>query len=334
RWLTKEEIASGKELSKGFALGLHIPKRFDKILDLDVCYLQSDLSVAILNRVRKIALEQKWTFYNSRSHSGYLKNLVFRTGHRSGDLMIILVTDAYDPGRLELFTDTLVREFPVITTVVNSINSGRSPVASGDVEHVSFGDGAIREQLGPLLFEISPTSFFQPNTLQAEQLISTVVEFLNPSQGQTVYDLFCGLGTFGLSVSHRLETVVGVENNETSVQMARKNCQLNDIENCIFQTGDAIEALSSEFMVRFGRPDCLILDPPRPGLHPKLCEAILRAKPERVVYTSCNPATQARDLQLLSEAYQVEQVQPIDMFPQTYHIEAVAALQLRQGRPG
>jgi 23S rRNA (uracil1939-C5)-methyltransferase len=329
RWLTREEIDSGKPLTKGFALGLHIPKRFDKILDLDVCYLQADPSVAIMNRVREIALEEGWTCHNSRSNSGYLRHLVLRIGQGSGDLMVNLVTTSHEPERIALFTKALLSEFPVISTVVNSVNSSRSPIASGEMEHVSFGDGTIREEIGSLVFEIAPTSFFQPNTAQAERLVSTISRFLDSSHGQTVYDLFCGLGTIGLSLSDQVGKVVGIENNETSVEMARKNCQINGIDNCIFQVGDAAEALASDFMRSFGKPDRLVLDPPRPGLHPKLCEAILRAKPERIVYTSCNPATQARDLKLLSGAYEIERVQPIDMFPQTYHIEAVAALQLR-----
>jgi 23S rRNA (uracil1939-C5)-methyltransferase len=154
-----------------------------------------------------------------------------------------------------------------------------------------------------------------------------IAGFLEPSKSHTVYDLFCGLGTIGLSLANQVRRVIGIENNETSVELARKNCRTNRIENCYFQEGDAAEALTCDFMARFGKPDRMILDPPRPGLHPKLCEALLRAGPERIVYTSCNPATQSRDLKLLSEAYDVERVQPVDMFPQTYHIEAVAALQ-------
>jgi 23S rRNA (uracil1939-C5)-methyltransferase len=326
RWLTKEEIESGRPLDKGFALGLHIPKRFDKILDLDECHLQVEPSMAIVNRVREVALEAGWTCYNSRSNSGYLRNLVIRISYRSNAVMINLVTSQHHPERMELLTQRLVKEFPSISTLVNSINSGRSPLASGEIEHIYHGQGTIRESIGDLQFEIAPTSFFQPNTAQAEKMLSVIAEFLKPSLSHTVYDLFCGLGTIGLSVAHHVGRVVGIENNVRSVQMARENGRINGVKNCDFQAGDALEALSSEFVSRFGQPDRVILDPPRPGLHAKLCEAILNIRPERIVYTSCNPATQARDLKMLSEAYEVERIQPVDMFPQTYHIEVVAAL--------
>jgi 23S rRNA (uracil1939-C5)-methyltransferase len=243
--------------------------------------------------------------------------------------MVNLVTAAYHPERTALLTETLTSQFPAITTIVNSVNSERSPVVSGDREYVSFGTGMIQERIGNLVFEIAPTSFFQPNTAQAVQLVSTICEFLQPTRQQTVYDLFCGLGTIGLSLSHRAEKVVGIEDSERSVQLARKNSEINGIDNCVFQVADAVDAFTSDFIQRFGNPDRLVLDPPRPGLHPKLCKEILRVRPERIVYTSCNPATQARDLRLLSDAYEIERIQPIDMFPQTYHIEAVAALRLR-----
>jgi len=329
RWLTREEIESGRELNKSFALGLHIPRRFDKILDLDECYLQADPSIAILNRVREIALEEGWTCYDSRRHTGYLRNLILRIGSNSSDLMVNVVTAAYHPERTALLTESLTSQFPAITTIVNSVNSGRSPVVSGDREYVSFGTGMIQERIGNLVFEIAPTSFFQPNTAQAAQLLSTISEFLQSTRQQTVYDLFCGLGTIGLFLSHRAGKVVGIEDSERSVQLARKNSEINGIDNCVFQVADAADAFTSDFIQRFGNPDRLVLDPPRPGLHPKLCKRILRVRPERIVYTSCNPATQARDLRLLSDAYEIERIQPIDMFPQTYHIEAVAALRLR-----
>jgi 23S rRNA (uracil1939-C5)-methyltransferase len=329
RWLTQDEIASGRKLRKGFALGLHIPKRFDKILDLDICYLQSDPSAAVVNRIREIGLQEGWTCHNVRSNSGYLRNLVLRIARGTGEVMINLVTSVHEPERIELLKRSLLNEFPDITTIVNSINEGQSPVASGEVELVVHGKGTICEKLGSLTFEVTPTSFFQPNTLQAEHLVSTVGTFLDLNPDQTLYDLYCGLGTFGLSLARQVRQVVGVETHETSVRMARKNCRLNGIDNCIFEVGDAVEALSSDFRGKFGNPDRVVLDPPRPGLHPRLCEALLAAQPEKIVYTSCNPATQARDLKLLNEGYAIDRVQPIDMFPQTYHIEVVAALSRR-----
>jgi 23S rRNA (uracil1939-C5)-methyltransferase len=279
--------------------------------------------------VRQLARSEGWTGYNSRTNAGYLKNLVLRTVQHSKDVMVNLVTTAHKPDRLRLFTETLLSGFPQIKTILNSINPGRSPVAVGEMELISYGDGTIRESVGELSFEIGPTSFFQPNTLQAERMFASIAELGHVKPGHTVYDLFCGLGTIGQYIASRVEKVVGVENNESSVNLARKNCGINNLDNCVFEVGDAADALHPDFVARYGRPDRLILDPPRPGLHPQVCDGILREGPERIIYTSCNPATQARDLKLLSALYTVEEVLPIDMFPQTYHIESVAALQRR-----
>jgi 23S rRNA (uracil1939-C5)-methyltransferase len=331
RWLTREEIASGQKLEKHFALGLHIPKRYDKLLDLDVCYLQSSLSVAIVNCVRQLALEQGWTCYNTHENSGYLRNLVIRTGIRTGDMMLKLVTSTHEPEKIEFLTAHLLSEFPQISTFINSINPGRSPIAAGDQEYVCHGDGTIREQIGDLTFVIGPTCFFQPNTLQAERIFGIISSFAKLQKGDTLYDLFCGLGAIGIFLSHQVRKVVGVESHEASVNLARMNAKINGIENCSFHVGDASFALTTDFMSKMGYPDVLILDPPRNGLHPALSQAILRIRPQRIVYLSCNPATQARDLRLLASVYQVEVVQPVDMFPQTYHIEVVASLRARQG---
>ncbi|MDA2939174.1 23S rRNA (uracil(1939)-C(5))-methyltransferase RlmD, partial [Acidobacteria bacterium AH-259-A15] len=326
RWLTQEEIESGREVQKGFALGLHIPKRWDKILDLDVCYLQSPLSAEIVNEVRKIALGKGWSAYDPRRRKGYLCNLVIRTGSNTGEIMVNLVTSRSEPQRVRLLTQALLKAFPEITTVVNSINSRGSPVAYGTEEIVYHGKGTITDRIAHLVFMITPDAFFQPNTAQAETLCQLVKEFARLDGDETVYDLYSGSGSFALFLSDRVKKVVALESHERAVESACKNAAANKIENCVFRRGDVREALTSPFVANYGRPDVLVADPPRAGMHKDVCRAILALAPERVIYVSCNPATQARDLKILCQRYEIEAIQPVDMFPHTYHIETVVAL--------
>lgn len=328
RWVSREEIESGRKLSRDFALGMHIPKRFDRILDLTECYLQADPSREIVNRVRRLALEHQWSAYNTRAHSGFLRNLVLRTGSNTGQWMVNLVTSRSEPERMELFSEALLGEFAGLTTLINSVNAGRSPVAAGEPV-VLHGPGHISERLGSLEFQIGPTSFFQPNTRQAERLFEIIRDCAELRSRQTVYDLYCGLGAISLFVAPGVAHVVGIEAHPDSVRDARANASANGIDNCRFVTGDVRDALSSELITREGMPDVVIADPPRAGMHGDLCRRLIELRPRRIVYTSCNPATQARDLALLAGSYELERVRPVDMFPQTYHIEAVASLRLR-----
>jgi 23S rRNA (uracil1939-C5)-methyltransferase len=331
RWLTKEEISRGGELPKGFALGLHIPKRFDKILDLETCYLQSELTPRIVNWTRQYCQEQGWTPYHARKQCGFLRNLVIRTGTMTGDVMVNLVTTRREPQRLERMVEALRGPLPEVSVFVNTINSTLSPVGL-DEEIVLLGEDHIREKIEALTIKVAPTSFFQPNTRQAGRLYSLIREMGRLQSGDTLYDLYCGVGSIGLFLSSVVERVVGVESQPLSVAMARENARFNGCTNCHFYVGDAVEALSPEFVRANGRPDVLVLDPPRAGLHPEVGRRLLEVLPERVVYTSCNPATQARDLSVLSQGYQILRVKPVDMFPQTYHIESVVALQRRAAR--
>jgi 23S rRNA (uracil1939-C5)-methyltransferase len=327
RWMTREEIASGEELQKGFALGLHIPKRFDKILDLEECHLQRSPSSEIVNRVREYVVEKGWPAYNSRSHEGYLRNLCIRMGARTDDILVNLVTASHVQERVGGFSSMLLQEFPTISTIINSINGTRSPVAV-EQEIVLHGNGWIRERIQDLDFRISPTSFFQPNAYQVENLFSEILAMAEPGQDALVYDLYCGLGAISLFLARTCRSVLGVENHSESVRMAAENAERNRVENCSFVAADAVEALKPDFIKRNGQPEVLILDPPRAGLHPDVVKGLLRVKPKRIVYSSCNPATQARDLKILTEEYRVSAVQPVDMFPQTFHIESVVALEL------
>lgn len=329
RWLTQEEIETGAPVKRDFALGLHIPKRFDRILDLEECFLQGELSPRIVNRVRQLAIEQKWTALDTKTYAGYLRNLVIRRGVLTGDLMVNLVTSSYEVERIALFTETLRSEFPEITTILNTINATRSPVPTGDEVYLTHGDGFISERIGPIEYRLSPTSFFQPNSKNAENLFSTIREFAQLSGDETVYDIYCGLGAIGLFLANTCRRVVGIEAQAESIEMARANAALNQIENCDFEVGDALEALSPDFLQKYGLPEIVVFDPPRIGLDRKLVDRVLELEIPRIVYSSCNPATQARDLEILRTRYHVDRVRPVDMFPQTYHIEAVASLTLK-----
>lgn len=329
RWLTAEEIEAGGELDRDFALGLHIPKRFDKILDIEECFLQDPRTPQIVNPVRALAKQRGWSPYNTLKHEGFMRNLVIRMGMNTSEIMVNLVTSSYEEERAQEVKDLLLREVPAVTTILNTINSSRSPVASGDEQYVLHGDGLLRDRIGHVMFQIAPTSFFQPNTIQAECLFSCIKSFAQLTGGETLFDLFCGLGSIGLFLANSVQRVVGIESHADSVEFASANARLNGIENAEFVVGDSVESLDPGFLRKYGFPDVVILDPPRAGLHPDVCEGLLKLLPKRIVYTSCNPATQARDLKILGSRYDVRAVQPVDMFPQTYHIENVAQLELR-----
>jgi 23S rRNA (uracil1939-C5)-methyltransferase len=324
-WMTREEIESSAPFEKQFALGLHVPGRFDKVLDLETCYLQAPITPQILDEVRRTSLEQEWLPYDSRAHEGYLRNLVIRISEHTKEVMVNLVTSWDDPRRMKLLVEGLRARFPEVTTVINTLNSGRSPVAAGE-ETVYYGTGKITERIGPILFAVEPSSFFQPNSLQAEQLYGVVKDFAGLSGSENVLDLYCGMGGISLFLAKGARAVEGVENHSRSVQAATMNAERNSINNCRFVEAD-VAAFLKQFATRREKvPDVVILDPPRAGMHPDVCASLLQLQAARIVYVSCNPATQARDLLALKEGYLVEQVQPIDMFPQTYHIENVVAL--------
>ncbi len=325
RWLSREEIASGQPLSKGFALGLHVPRRYDKLVDVRECFLQSSLSADIVNRVREIALEQDWSPYDSRAHRGFLRNLVIRTSEASGEILVGVITSRVEKERMEYLASRLREEFPEVTSLVNAVNRTRSPVAGGE-ETIVYGSGEVTERIGDLAFRIPLSGFFQPNTLQAERLYELICKLAQPEKTEVLFDVYCGMGCIGLFLASRVARVGGFENDAGSVENARSNARKNGIKNARFQTCDASEALSRENLRRFGNPDIVVLDPPRTGLHKSVLHKLLRVRPRRIVYVSCNPATQARDIASLRSSYQVSAVQPLDMFPQTPHIECVARL--------
>ena len=326
RWLTPNEIASGEEFDTSFALGLHVPGNYAKVLDLNECHLQSELSMNIVNAVRDLALENEWKPWDTRRHVGYLRHLVIREAAKMPELMINLVTNYVDEERIAQFATFLKDRFPQVTTLVNTINSGVAQTAFGEEAHVIFGSGVIHDKIGDCTFEIASNAFFQTNTKQAQTLYEVAAKFADLKPEDLVYDLYCGAGTISCFIAPHVKHVVGVELIKEAVQNARKNAKANGIENVSFITGDMMKLFNAAFVKKHGRPDVLIVDPPRAGLHPKVVEHIKELAPELFVYVSCNPMTQARDLALMADTYDVDIVQPVDLFPHTHHIESVARL--------
>lgn len=326
RWLTQAEIASGELFGTAFALGFHVPGNFRKVIDLEECHLQSDLSVRLVNAVRRLAKTEGWRPWNLRTHEGFLRHLVIRQGEHTGEVMVNLVTNGHDPDRMATVADLLRRDFPEVTTFVNTLNTGVAQTAFGEAIVTVFGPGVLHDCIGPFRFEIAPNAFFQTNTRQAERLYEVARDFADLRPDDLLYDLYCGAGTISLFVAPHVRQVVGVELVEAAIQNARANATLNGIANTTFLSGDLMRLFTPDFVRQHGRPDVLLVDPPRDGMHPKVIARIADLHPERFVYVSCNPQTQARDLALLRDRYTVEAVQPVDLFPHTHHIESVVQL--------
>ncbi len=330
RWLTPEEIATGKDFDTDFALGLHVPGNPFKVLDLHECHLQSEVSQRLVNGVRDFAKKHEWAPWHIRKHEGFLRHLVIRQAANTGDLMVNLVTNGYDEERMELLSGFLQREFPEVTTLVNTINTGVAQTAFGEAIHTIYGPGVIHDKIGSYRFQIASNAFFQTNTRQAERLYEVAKSFGNFQPDDLVYDLYCGAGTISIYIADAVKRVVGVELVEEAVANAKTNAELNGVDNCSFVSGDMKELFTADFVEQHGRPDVLLVDPPRGGMHPDVVKQIRALRPPRFVYVSCNPQTQARDLSMLSGAYTIEDVQPVDLFPHTQHIENVVSLTAQQ----
>ncbi len=332
RWLSRREVEEGDARTDRFALGLHIPARFDRVLDIQECWLQSEASVRIMNEVRAFARERSLPIYSTRTHTGYLRHLAIRQSQRTGDLMVNLVTSEGRPAVMQALTDRLRTAVPSITTVVNNITARKSQVAVGETETVYYGPGYITEALGMRRYRVSANSFFQTNTAQAERLYDAAREAAELRREDVVYDLYSGTGTIALHLADAVDRVVGVEAVEAAVADARRNAEFNGVRNCEFVVGDLKDRLTRDtaWMRAQPPPSVVVLDPPRAGCHDDVLEAVARLKPERIVYVSCNPATQARDAQKLCSLapYVPGSAQPVDMFPQTGHIENILPLSI------
>ncbi len=329
RWLTDKEVESGREIAdRDFALGLHVPGRYDRILNLDECHLQDPVSFQILDAIREYALSNHIPPYNTHRHEGFLRNLIIRNAEHTGDLMVNLVTSGEDDQTMTPLTEWLLDQFPRITTMIHTINDTRSPSSEGRYQKVLHGPGYIREYLGPYHFRIDPNTFFQTNTRQARKLYDVVLGALD--NVPVLYDLYCGVGTLSIYLSAMASRVVGIEIHAGAVEKARENAAGNGVIHAVFEQGDMKDIFNDELIRRHGRPDIIVTDPPRAGMHEAVIGQLLSILPEKIIYVSCNSATQARDVALLSDQYRLERIQPVDMFPRTYHVESVAVLSKKE----
>lgn len=331
RWLTSAEIAQGAALNKHFALGLHIPGRFDKVLDVEECFLQSALSSRIVNAVRAAALERDVSIFQTRTHEGFLRNVVIRNSIATGEVMVILVTSPIreepDASMIAWFEQDFPAIFPEVSTAIHSVTASKASVAGGEPRTV-HGSGVMTETLLGVNYRISPFSFFQTNTRQAERLFSVALEYAGDIADKTVWDLYCGTGSITLAAARQARFVAGIEIAESSISDARANALANGITNVEFFIEDMQKAVKKQILSRLPTPDVIMVDPPRAGLHADVVQNLLEIGAPRIVYVSCNPATQARDCAALAEKYTIDAIQPVDMFPHTYHIESVAQLTL------
>jgi 23S rRNA (uracil1939-C5)-methyltransferase len=337
-WLVEKPLSivdgrlSNEKNESPIFLGLHVPQRYDKVLDIDECHLQSHFSNKILNFTRDFARRNHLNVYDSDRNTGYLRFLVIRESKKKKEVMVNLVTFEDRPDVMKQYAAELKAHVGEVTTVVNTMNAKKAQIAFGETEMVYLGNGWIHEHLGSHHFSISASSFFQTNVAQAEKLYGVVKELGEFKSTDCVYDLYSGTGSIALFISDAVKEVVGIESVESAIRDAEKNAQENGITNCRFLLGDLKERLTkdTEWMSSHPKPDVLIIDPPRNGMHPKVVEEIVAIAPQRIVYVSCNPATQARDVKLLcAEKYQLMKLQPVDMFPHTFHIENVALLHRR-----
>jgi len=327
RWLTEEEIKSGIKFNEREALGFHLPGRFDKIVDIEQCHLQEDISNKIRNDVRKYALENQLLFFDLREQVGLLRNLIIRTS-TVGDLMVILVVTELNEAAEKLLGH-LKKEFNEITSLQYVVNNKRNDSIS-DLPAICFhGKDHITEKMKQLTYKIGPKSFYQTNSAQAVLLYEIVKQFANIKGDEILYDLYTGTGTIANYMAADAKKVIGIEFIDEAVRDARENSKLNDIDNTSFFAGDLQKILNKDFFSKHGKPDVIITDPPRAGMHKDVVENIVSSGAKIVVYVSCNPATQARDLEILDESYVVTEIQPLDMFPQTSHVESVVLLKIR-----
>lgn len=331
RWLTEEEVKQDVKYDQMNAVGFHIPGAFDKVLAIDKCWLQDDISNQIRNAVRDYAYAYNFPFFDLRTQEGLLRNIMIRTSS-TGELMVVLqckVTDDEGRRKMEEILQFMADSFPQITSLMYVINNKCNDTI-GDLDMEVFkGNDHIFEEMEGLRFKVGPKSFYQTNSEQAYNLYKVAREFAGLTGNELVYDLYTGTGTIANFVARKARKVVGIEYVPEAIEDAKVNSALNGIDNTLFYAGDMKDILTNDFIAEHGRPDVIITDPPRAGMHNDVIDVILAAEPKRIVYVSCNPATQARDLQLLDGKYKVTAVQPVDMFPHTHHVENVVQLERR-----
>lgn len=328
KWLTYEEMNAGAYREN--ALGFHMPGQFDKILDINECHLQPEPTNLIRNAVKSYAVENNLPFFDLREQTGFLRNMIIRNNN-DGDVMVIVIFFYEDETARTALLEFISDKFPMVKSLMYIVNSKKND-SLGDQEPILFrGQDHLIETMGNLRFRIGPKSFYQTNTKQAETLYKTAASFAGLTGHEIVYDLYTGTGTIANYVASQSAKVIGIEYVDDAVKDARINSDINNILNTSFFSGDMKDVLTESFMEDNGRPDVIITDPPRAGMHEDVVSAILKASPERIVYVSCNPSTQARDIALLSPRYKVTRVQPVDMFPHTHHVENIVLLERSEG---
>jgi 23S rRNA (uracil1939-C5)-methyltransferase len=329
RWVESKDEMLNLSDKDVLGLGFHISGYFDKVLDIEKCYLQEEPSNSIRLFIKDFAVKHDYPFFDLREQTGFLRTIVIRTSSTS-EVMLIVVF-AYEDKELRIrLLDEIIKKFPQITSLNYVINSKKNDTISDLPVHLYFGNDSIYEKMEDLRFKIGPKSFYQTNSEQAYRLYSVVREFAALSGNEILYDLYTGTGTIALFLSSLAKKIVGVEYVPEAIEDAFINAKENGIENCSFFAGDMKDILTPEFIAVHGKPNVIILDPPRAGIHPDVAKVIVEAEPDKIVYVSCNPATQARDIAAMSDKYEVTRVQPVDMFPHTHHLENVVLMEIKK----
>ncbi len=325
KWLTLEQINSDESFDNMNALGFHIPGMFDKVLDINKCWLQDDISNQIRNFVREYCISKEYTFFDLRNKGGLMRNIIVRTS-TTGELMLIVVFYEACRTKREDLLNAIADKFPEITSLLYIVNEKANDTITDQIVLRWKGNDFIYEEMEGLKFKIGPKSFYQTNSKQAYELYKIARDFAGLTGNELVYDLYTGTGTIANFIARQAKKVIGIEYVEDAIEDAVYNSKNNKIKNTLFFAGDMKDILTQEFIDKYGRPDVIITDPPRAGMHEDVVNTILFSEPEKIVYVSCNPATQARDLALFDEKYKVAKVQPVDMFPHTHHVENVVLL--------
>ena len=328
RWLSKEEIKSRIKITDRNACGFHVPGMFDKIINLNHCYLQKEPSNRIRLSINKFSKKNKFSYFDIREKKGFLRNLIIKNSSK-GDLMVLMQFYENNKKNIKLLMNHLKDSFSEITSLLYTVNQKANSTIY-DQEIILFhGKEYIQEELDGLLFNIGAKSFFQTNSNQAKILYRKTKELANIKKNEVVYDLYTGTGTIAQFVANSAKKVIGIDSVIEGIEAAFINAKQNNITNCSFYCGDMKEIFSEHFIKKNGHPDIIIADPPREGIHKKVIEQILKIKPNRIIYVSCNSATQARDINILSDIYKIKKIQPVDMFPQTHHVENIVSLEIK-----
>jgi 23S rRNA (uracil1939-C5)-methyltransferase len=328
RFLLKEELHDDSISPMQNVAGFHAKGIFDKVIDINTCYLQQEPTNKIRIAVRDFAIRHNFSFYDIKQQQGFLRTMQLRIC-TTGEIMVNIMLGHEDEEKRIALLKYISEKFPEITTLLYTINTKGNDSLFGLSPQIYHGKGFAIERLDEFQFKIGPKSFFQTNTKQAERLYNVAKDFAELTGSETVYDLYCGTGSIGIFVSKLAKKIIGVEAVDEAIKDAQENAALNNISHASFFTGDVIEICNDDFFAKHGKPDVIITDPPRAGMHEKLVKKLLQIEAPLIVYVSCNPATQARDLNLLDEKYSVTKIQPVDMFPHTHHIENVAQLKLK-----